>query len=67
LSDELKLSPAERRVYDLVCNGDVMCKQISSRDSGAIPGLVQKGLLEVYSKQVSPIRDKRLKFLRLKP
>jgi hypothetical protein len=67
LSDELKLSPAERRVYDLVCNGDVMCKQIPPRDSGAIPGLIQKGVLEVYSKQVSPIRDKRLKFLRLKP
>lgn len=67
MSDELKLSPAERRVYDLVCNGDVMCKQISPRDSGAIPGLIQKGVLEVYSKQVSPIRDKRLKFLRLKP
>ena len=64
---ELKFSPAERRVYDLVCKGDVMCKQIPPRDSGAIPGLIQKGILEIYTKQVSPIRNKKLKFLRLKP
>ena len=61
---EVELTPAERRVYELVCQGDVMCKQVSHLDSGAIPSLIRKGLVEVYSRQVSTIRDKRLKFLR---
>jgi hypothetical protein len=61
---EVELTPAERRIYELVCQGDIMCKQISHLDSGAVPSLIRKGLLEVYSKQVSPTRGKRLKFLR---
>lgn len=64
LSEELGLSPSERRVYDLVCQGDVMCKEVPRRDSGAIPSLVTKGLVEVYKRQVSPFRDKRHKYLR---
>jgi hypothetical protein len=64
MSTEFELTPAERRIYDQVCQGDIMCKQISHLDSGAIPSLIQKGLVEVYSRQVSSTRDKRLKFLR---
>lgn len=64
LIDELDLSPAERRVYELVCQGDVMCKEVARRDSGAIPSLVNKGLVEIYKRQVSPFRDKRHKYLR---
>ena len=64
MSTEFELTPAERRIYDLVSQGDIMCKQISHLDSGAIPSLIQKGLVEVYNKQVSSTRDKRLKFLR---
>ena len=41
-----------------------MCKQISPLISGAIPGLVRKGLVEVYVKDVSPVRTKKLKYVR---
>lgn len=64
MSHEFELTPAERRIYNLVCQGDIMCKQISHLDSGAIPSLIQKGLVEVYNRQVSSTRDKRLKYLR---
>jgi hypothetical protein len=64
LSEELDLSPAERRVYELVCQGDVMCKEVHRMDSGAIPSLVNKGLVEVYKRRVSPYSDKRQKYLR---
>jgi len=64
MTTEHELTLAERRIYDLVSQGDVMCKQISHLDSGAIPSLIRKGLVEVYSRKVSTTRDKRLKFLR---
>jgi len=64
LSDELDLSPAERRVYEMVCQGDVMCKDVPRMDSGAIPSLISKGIVEVYKRRVSPFRDKRHKYLR---
>jgi len=64
LSDEFDLSPAERRVYEMVCQGDVMCKDVPRMDSGAIPSLISKGLVEVYKRRVSPFRDKRHKYLR---
>lgn len=63
---EVKLSPAEQRVYDMVSQGDVMCKQLSPWESGAVPGLVQKGLVEVYKKDVSPYRVKKIKYIRRK-
>ena len=61
---QIKLSPTEQRVYDLVCQSEVMCRQLSPLDSGAVPGLVQKGLIEVYKKNVSPYRGRKIKFLR---
>lgn len=64
MSDELDLSPAERRVYEMVCQGDVMCKDVPRMDSGAIPSLTNKGLVEVYKRRVSPFRDKRHKYIR---
>ena len=53
-------------VYDLICQSDVMCRQLTPRESGAVPGLVQKGLIEVYKKNVSPYRIRKIKFLRKK-
>jgi len=64
LSDEHDLSPAERRVYEMVCQGDVSCRDVPQMDSGAIPNLINKGLVEVYKRQVSPSRDLRHKYLR---
>lgn len=58
------LSRAEQEVYDFVCQGDVMCRQLTPWQSGAIPGLVQKGLVETYKKDVSPYRVKKMKYVR---
>ena len=61
---QIKLSPAEQRVYDLVSQSDVMCKQFGSNESGEVPGLIQKGQIEVYKKDMSPYRVRKIKFLR---
>jgi hypothetical protein len=61
---QVKLSPAEQRVFDIISQGDVMCKQLSPTDSGVIPGLVQKGLIEIYKKNMSSYRVKNVKFAR---
>ncbi len=41
-----------------------MCKEVPRMDSGAITSLVNKGLVEIYKRQVSPYRDKRHKYIR---
>lgn len=64
MMSQIKLSPTEQRVYDMILQSEVMCRQLSPRDSGAVPGLVQKGLIEVYKKNVSPYRVRKIKFLR---
>lgn len=62
---EVELTPIERRVYEIICDSDeVMCKQIPPKLAGAIPGLVGKGLVEVYKKRALGSRHKRLKFVR---
>ena len=61
---KVKLSPVEQRVFDIVSQSDVMCKQLSPNESGAIPGLIQKGLIEVYKKNMSPYQVKNIKFAR---
>jgi hypothetical protein len=50
----------------MVCQSEVMCRQLSPLDSGAVLGLVQKGFIEVYKKNVSPYRVRKIKFLRKK-
>ena len=59
-----ELTPTEKKVYDRVCQGDVMCKDLTPWESGAVPSLVQKGLVEVYKQNVSTSRVRMLKFLR---
>lgn len=61
---KIELTPAEQMVYDRVCQGDVMCKELTPGESGAIPSLVQKGFVEVYKQNVSTGRVKMVKFLR---
>ena len=60
---EIKLSLAEQKVFDLVCQNDVMCRQLTPWESGAVPGLIQKGLVEIYKKDVSPYRVKKIKYV----
>ena len=63
---EIELSSAEQKVYDRVCQGDIMCKDLTPWESGAVPSLVQKGLVEIYKLNVSTSRVRMLKFMRLK-
>ncbi|MCB2171324.1 hypothetical protein KQH65_01155 [archaeon] len=65
MSDK-KLSSAEQKVYDRVCHGDIMCKDLTPWESGAVPSLVRKGLVEIYKMNVSTSRVRMLKFMRLK-
>jgi len=44
-----------------------MCKDLTPWESGAVPSLIQKGLIELYKMNVSSRRVRMLKFLRLKP
>lgn len=64
---EIKLSPTEKRVMDIVRQGDIMCRSLPPQQRGAIPGLVTKDLIEIYMKRVSSRRNKKMKFMRLKP
>jgi hypothetical protein len=42
----VQITPAERRVYELVCQEGVTCKPISHLVSEDIPGLIRKALVE---------------------
>ena len=64
---EIELTPAEQKLYEKVSQGDIMCKQLSPWESGAVPSLVQKGLVEIYKKNVSSSKVRMLKYLRIKP
>ncbi len=55
----IKLSLTEYRVYIVVLQSEVMCRQLNPLDSGAVPNLVQKGLIEVYMNNVSPYRVRK--------
>ena len=61
---EIKLTPAEQLVFDRVCQGDLMCRELTPWESGAVPSLVQKGLVEIYKQNVSASRVKMVKFIR---
>ena len=61
---DIKLTPAEQLVFDRVCQGDLMCRELTPWESGAIPSLVQKGLVEIYKQNVSSSRVKMVKYIR---
>ena len=60
----IELTPAEQWVFDRVCQGDVMCRELTPWESGVVPSLVQKGLVEIYKQNVSTSRVKMVKFIR---
>ena len=62
-----QLTGVEREVYELIRRaGEIMTKDVPFKKAGVIPSLVRMGLVEVYRKPVSPMSDKKLKFLRVK-
>jgi len=62
---EEDLTPLERRVYELIKkSGDILTTNVPPEMRGAVPRLVDKGLVEVYKRPTSPWSPKKRKFLR---
>jgi hypothetical protein len=59
------LGPAEKEVYELIKRaGEIMTSQIPSKKAGAIPSLVNKGLIEVVKRRTTPWKEKKNKFVK---
>ena len=62
-----RLFRIERDVYQLILQaGELMAKDVPLKKAGVIPGLIRKGLVEVYSKCVSPSSEKKHKYFRVR-
>jgi hypothetical protein len=60
------LGPSEKEVYELIKRaGEIMTVQIPARKAGAIPSLIDKGLIEVFKKRTSPRKEKKTKYVKL--
>jgi len=61
------LSKVEREVYDIVLKtGEVMARDIPFKLAGAVPSLVNKGLIVVQKRRIHNQTSKKGKFLILK-
>ena len=67
-TDLLKdLTALEREAYELIKrSGEVMTINVPSAIRGVIPGLVNRGLVEVYKRFTSHRKRRKRKFLRVK-
>jgi len=64
---EEDLTAFERRVYEFIKgSGELLTTNVPSRMRGAVPNLVDKGLVEVYKRRTSLWSSKKRKFLRVK-
>jgi len=58
------LTRLEREVYELIKrSGEIMTIDVPDKLRGAIPNLVNKGLVEVYKRRTSRWSQKKTKFL----
>ena len=61
-----ELGPIEKEVYDFIRrSGEVITTQIPNDKRGAIPNLVNKGLVEVVKRSLSPSKPKKNKFIKV--
>ncbi len=61
------LTPFEEEVYELIKrSSELLTTDVPSRMRGAIPHLIEEGLVEVYKKPTSPWSSKKRKYLRAK-
>jgi len=61
-----ELGPVEREVYDFIKrSGEVIAKHIPQDKAGVVPNLVNKGLLEVVKRSLSPWSTKKIKFVKV--
>lgn len=64
---EESLSQVEKEAYEFIkIRGEVMTKQVPGNLSGAISQLINKDMVEIVKRKVSPFKEKKLKFVRLK-
>ncbi len=61
------LTALEKEAYELIKrSGELMTINVPSAMRGAIPGLVNKGLVEVVKRFTSPRKRRKRKFLRVR-
>jgi predicted flap endonuclease-1-like 5' DNA nuclease len=61
-----RLGPIEKEIYELIKRtGEIMTVQIPSGKAGAIPSLIDKGLIEVFKRKTSPWKESKNKFVKL--
>jgi hypothetical protein len=61
-----ELGPIEKEVYELIKRfGEVMTVQIPPDKAGAIPSLVDMGLIEVFKRKTSIWKERKTKFVKL--
>jgi hypothetical protein len=64
---EESLSQVEEEAYEFIkLRGEVMTRQVPGNLSGAVPQLINKELVEIIKRKVSPFKEKKLKFVRIK-
>ena len=62
-----KLSALEREVYEYIMEqGELLTKNVPARMRGAIPNLMNKGLVELVKKRTSIWGSKKRKFVKIK-
>jgi predicted flap endonuclease-1-like 5' DNA nuclease len=61
-----ELGPVEKEVYELIKRtGEIMTVQIPATKAGAIPSLVNKGLIELVKRRASTWKEKKAKFVKV--
>ena len=62
-----KLTPLEKEVYELIKkSSELLTTDIPPRMRGAVPRLIEKGLVEAYKKSTSPWITKKRKYVKAK-
>jgi hypothetical protein len=62
-----ELTPIEKEVYELIQkSGELLTTDVPANLRGAVPHLINKGLIEAYKRQTLPWTSKKRKFLRIK-
>ncbi|UCG36369.1 MAG: hypothetical protein JSV64_07110 [Candidatus Bathyarchaeota archaeon] len=62
-----KLTEFEKEVYDFIKGqGELLTSSVPKGMSGAIPGLIKKGAIDVFKKRTSRWTSRKRKFVRIR-
>ena len=61
---DVKLTLTEQEILHILGESELMCKQLPHRLCGALPQMADKGLIEIYKKNISPVRNTSAKFIK---